>query len=107
MHIDFEPGKLVNEVKTHLPDVTDLVFKRRASEAGMNPSELLRDLVCEFVHGAPYLDLLLQHRRDARETQAKSSGAAGPNVRPIAALKADVVPGDELHRAYQSTGKAG
>jgi hypothetical protein len=107
MHIDFEPGKLVNEVKTHLPDVTDLVFKRRASEAGMNPSELLRDLVCEFVHGAPYLDLLLQHRRDARDAQAKSSGAAGPNARPLSALKPDVVPGDELHRAYQATGKVG
>jgi hypothetical protein len=45
--------------------------------------------------------LLLQHRRDARDAQAKSSGAAGPNARPIAALKPDVVPGDELHRAYQ------
>ena len=60
------------------------------------------DLVCEFVHGAPYLDLLLQHRRDARDAQAKSSGAAGPNVRPLSALKPDVVPGDELHRAYQA-----
>lgn len=105
MHIDFEPGKLVNEVKTHLPDVTDLVFKRRATEAGMNPSELLRDLVCEFVHGAPYLDLLLQHRREARETQAKSAGEQAPNVRPIAGLKADVVPVDELHRAYQGGAK--
>ena len=80
MHIDFEPGKLVNEVKTHLPDVTDLV--------------------CEFVHGAPYLDLLLQHRRDARETQAKSNAEPPPNVRPIGAVKAD-----ELHRPYQG-GKA-
>ena len=100
MHIDFEPGKLVNEVKTHLPDVTDLVFKRRASEAGMNPSELLRDLVCEFVHGAPYLDLLLQHRRDARDAQGKTAAESGPNVRPLSGLKADVVPADELHRAY-------
>ena len=105
MHIEFEPGKQLNELKTSLPDVTDLVFRRKASEAGMNPSELLRDLVCEFVHGAPYLDLLLQHRRDARETQAKSNGDTGPNVRPIAGLKADLVPVDELHRAYQG-GKA-
>ena len=105
MHIDFEPGKLVNEVKTHLPDVTDLVFKRKASEAGMNPSELLRDLVCELVHGAPYLDLLLQHRREARETQAKSAGASGPNLRPVSTIKADVVPSDELHRAYSGGAK--
>lgn len=52
------------------------------------------------VHGAPYLDLLLQHRREARETQAKSDAEPRPNVRPIAGLKADVVPVDELHRAY-------
>lgn len=100
MHIDFEPGKLINEVKTHLPDVTDLVFKRKASEAGMNPSELLRDLVCELVHGAPYLDLLLQHRREARETQAKSDAEPRPNVRPITGLKADVVPVAELQRQF-------
>ena len=96
MHIEFEPGKLLNELKTSLPDVTDLVFRRKATEAGMNPSELLRDLVCEYVHGAPYLDLLLQHRRDARETQAKSNAEPPPNVRPIGAVKAD-----ELHRPYQ------
>ena len=53
MHIEFEPGKLLNELKTSLPDVTDLVFRRKATEAGMLPSELLRDLVCEYVHGAP------------------------------------------------------
>ena len=105
MNIEFEPSKLVNEVKTHLPDVTELQFRRRAHEMGMNPSELLRDLVCEFVHGAPYLDLLLQHRREARETQAKSAGEQAPNVRPIAGLKADVVPVDELHRAYQGGAK--
>lgn len=29
----------------------------------------------------------------------------GPNVLPIAALKADVVPVDELHRAYQERAK--
>ena len=85
-----------------MPAAHPVSTRRRASEAGMNPSELLRDLVCEFVHGAPYLDLLLQHRRDARETQAKSSAESRPNVRPIAPLKADVVPGDELHRAYQA-----
>ena len=48
MHIEFEPGKLLNELKTSLPDVTDLVFRRKATEAGMLPSELLRDLVCEY-----------------------------------------------------------
>jgi hypothetical protein len=41
MIIEFEPGKLVNEVKTHLPDVTDLVFKRRAQDAGMKPAALI------------------------------------------------------------------
>lgn len=82
MIIEFEPGKLVNEVKTHLPDVTDLVFKRRAQDAGMNPSELLRDLVCEFV-GAAYMDLLLEHRRACREQQAKSHDQQGPNLRPV------------------------
>ena len=100
MHIEFEPGKQLNELKTSLPDVTDLVFRRKATEAGMNPSELLRDLVCEYVHGAPYLDLLLQHRRDARETQAKSNAEPPPNGRPIGAVTAD-----ELHRPYQG-GKA-
>lgn len=87
MIIEFEPGKLVNEVKTHLPDVTDLVFKRRALDAGMNPSELLRDLVCEFVHGAPYLDLLLEHRRAARDSQAKSHDQQGPKLRPVDGLR--------------------
>lgn len=83
MIIEFEPGKLVNEVKTHLPDVTDLVFKRRAQDAGMNPSELLRDLVCEFVHGAAYMDLLLEHRLACRESQAKSNDHQGPKLRPV------------------------
>ncbi len=86
MIIEFEPGKLVNEVKTHLPDVTDLVFKRRAQDAGMNPSELLRDLVCEFVHGAAYMDLLIEHRRGVREQQAQAQGASGPNLRPVDGL---------------------
>ena len=98
MHIEFEPGKLLNELKTRLPDVTDLVFRRKATEAGMLPSELLRDLVCEYVHGAPYLDLLLQHRRDARVQGFEGVGLDG-------AWFGHAVKADELHRPYQG-GKA-
>lgn len=85
MNIEFEPSKLVNEVKTHLPDVTELQFRRRAHDMGMNPSELLRDLVCEFVHGAPYLDLLVEHRRGAREGQGQTDVDQGPKLRPVEA----------------------
>lgn len=85
MNIEFEPSKLVNEVKTHLPDVTELQFRRRAHEMGMNPSELLRDLVCEFVHGAPYLDLLIEHRRGARDVQGQTNADSGPRLRPVEA----------------------
>ena len=83
MNIDFEPSKLVNEVKTHLPDLTEVVFRRRAHDLGMNPSELLRDLVCEFVHGAPYLDLVIEHRRSGRELQGSTEADPGPKLRPV------------------------
>ena len=83
MNIDFVPSKLTNEVKTHLPDVTELQFRRRAHDMGMNPSELLRDLVCEFVHGAPYLDLVIEHRRSGRELQGSSEADPGPKLRPV------------------------
>lgn len=83
MNIDFEPSKLVNEVKTHLPDLTEVVFRRRAHDMGMNASELLRDLVCEFVHGAPYLDLVIEHRRGTREMQGQAQGfELRPKLRP-------------------------
>ena len=83
MNIEFEPSKLVNEVKTHLPDLTEVVFRRRAHDLGMNPSELLRDLVCEFVHGAPYLDLVIEHRRSGRELQGSTEADPGPKLRPV------------------------
>ena len=83
MNIDFEPSKLVNEVKTHLPDLTEVVFRRRAHDMGMNASELLRDLVCEFVHGAPYLDLVIEHRRGTREMQGQAQAEPGPKLRPV------------------------
>jgi hypothetical protein len=85
MNIDFEPSKLVNEVKTHLPDLTEVVFRRRAHDMGMNASELLRDLVCEFVHGAPYLDLVIEHRRGTRDMQGQAQAEPGPKLRPVEA----------------------
>ena len=85
MNIDFEPSKLTNEVKTHLPDLTEVFFRRRAHDLGMNPSELLRDLVCEFIHGTPYLDLLLEHRRAGRELQGQTQDDQGPKLRPVEA----------------------
>lgn len=85
MNIDFEPSKLVNEVKTHLPDLTELQFRRRAHDMGMNPWELLRDLVCENIHGATYLDLVLEHRRGARKAQGQTQDDQGPKLRPVEA----------------------
>lgn len=81
MFIKFEPSKLVTEVKTHLPDVTDLVFRRKAHDMGLAPGELLRDLVCECVHGAPYLELLLEHRRTVRDAQAPAQGPLQADAR--------------------------
>jgi hypothetical protein len=51
----------------------------------MNPSELLRDLVCEFVHGAPYLDLVIEHRRSGRELQGSTEADLWPKLRPVEA----------------------
>ena len=76
--IAFEPGKLTEELSTHVPDLTALNFKRHAAELGMRPGELLRDLVCELVHGSTYDDLMREHRRQARARlalgQHQSSG---------------------------------
>lgn len=70
--IEFEPGKLTEEVSTHVPDLTALAFKRRAAALAMRPSEYLRDLICADVHGATYEDLIREHRLNARATLAQA-----------------------------------
>lgn len=84
--IAFEPGKLTEELSTHVPDLTALSFKRHAAELGMRPGELLRDLVCELVHGSTYDDLMREHRRQARERLA-------PNLHQSSDTLAADIPG--------------
>lgn len=80
MLINFEPGKLTDEISTHVSDVTALEFRRRASRCGMRPSEYLRDLICMEVHGATYDDLMHEHRRAVRAAQGLLVVQAAPNV---------------------------
>lgn len=74
MVINFEPGKLTEEAKTHLPDVTELELRRRARSFGMTVSEYLRDLVCIDIHGSPFDDLVREHRRALRCAQGPGLG---------------------------------
>ncbi len=66
MYLPFEPSKLTEEVKTHVPDATKLLASRKATALGMSLSEYLRDLICMDNHGAPYDELLMTHRRKLR-----------------------------------------
>lgn len=74
MYVAFEPSKLTEEVKTHIPDATKLLASRKATSMGMNMSEYLRDLICLDNHGASYDELMMAHRRSLR------AGSQGPNV---------------------------
>ncbi len=65
----FEPGKLTEELKTHVPDVTAMSARRTAHDLGMSLSEYLRDLVCMAEHGTTYDELMREHRRKLREQQ--------------------------------------
>ena len=74
MFVTFEPSKLTEEVKTHLPDATKLLAARKATSLGMTMSEYLRDLICLDNHGTSYDELMMAHRRALR------TGAQGPTV---------------------------
>lgn len=74
MYLPFEPSKLTEEVKTHVPDATKLMVARKATKMGQTLSEYVRDLICLDAHGAPYDELMMTHRRSLR------SGAQGQAV---------------------------
>lgn len=74
MFVAFEPSKLTEEVKTHVPDATKLLAARKAASLGMTLSEYLRDLICLDNHGASYDELMMTHRRALRAV------SQGPNV---------------------------
>ncbi len=74
MFVAFEPSKLTEEVKTHIPDATKLLAARKATSLGMTMSEYLRDLICLDNHGASYDELMMTHRRALR------AGVQGPSV---------------------------
>ncbi len=74
MFVAFEPSKLTEEVKTHIPDATKLLAARKATSLGMTMSEYLRDLICLDNHGASYDELMMTHRRALR------TGMQGPSV---------------------------
>ena len=85
MFVAFEPSKLTEEVKTHIPDATKLLAARKASSLGMTMSEYLRDLICLDNHGASYDELMMTHRRALRP------GMQGPSVaQPQASTGPDV-----------------
>ncbi len=91
MFFPFEPGKLTEEVKTHLPDVTKLLAARKAASMGMSMSDYLRDLVCDDIHNAPYDELMLAHRRKVRaEQQGQIDAQSSPGFGPGPAHKAGV-----------------
>ena len=80
--IPFEPSKLTEEAKTHLPDMTALHSRRKALRLGMSYGEYLRDLVCLDIHGAPYDDLMREHRRNVRAQQGLCEGQLLPEASP-------------------------
>ena len=85
MFVAFEPSKLTEEVKTHIPDATKLLAARKASSLGMTMSEYLRDLICLDNHGASYDELMMTHRRALRAgvqgpTVAQPQASTGPDV---------------------------
>ena len=95
MFVAFEPSKLTEEVKTHVPDATKLLATRKAASMGMSLSEYLRDLICLDNHGAPYDELMLAHRRKVRAAdQGRLAGqvrsATGPDEDQSASPAADI-----------------
>lgn len=82
----FEPGKLTEEVSTKLPDTTRLLLGRRAAAMGQNIAEYLRDLVCVDVHTAPYDELMLDHRRAVRASQASMQAISDAQVASVNAV---------------------
>lgn len=79
----FEPGKLTEELKTHVPDVTALAARRKAHDLGMSVAEYQRDLVCLDVHGATYDDLMREHRRQLRQKQGQPMAQAQTQAGPV------------------------
>lgn len=71
MYAHFEPVKLTEELKTHVPDVTALAARRKAHALGMTLAEYVRDLICLAEHGASYDDLMREHRRLLRAQQGR------------------------------------
>lgn len=95
MFVAFEPSKLTEEIKSHLPDMTKLMAARKAASLGMSLSEYLRDLVCLDVHGDSYDELMLAHRRKVRAAdQGRLAGqvrsAADPDEDQSASPAADI-----------------
>lgn len=83
MVLPFEPGKLTEEIKSHLPDMTKLMATRKANSLGMSLSEYVRDLVCLGVHGDSYDELMSAHRRKVRAAmQGQFAAQDGPNAGP-------------------------
>ena len=78
----FEPGKLTEELKTHVPDVTAMSARRTAHDLGMSVSEYVRDLVCLAEHGTTYDELMREHRRKLRERQGQAVGQPQPGPSP-------------------------
>ena len=87
MYLPFEPSKLTEELKTHVPDVTKLEFNRKAGRMGQTPAQYLRDLVFQDVHGALYDELMMDHRRSVRaamqgQNEAQDRPTQGPTLAP-------------------------
>jgi hypothetical protein len=89
MYLPFELSKLIEELKTHVPDVTKLEFNRKAGRMGQTPAQYLRDLVCLDVHGATYDELMMAHRRNVRAaTQGQLAAQDRASVGPAEAQAA-------------------
>lgn len=51
-------------LKTSLPDGVELDFRKKASEAGCTPAELLRDLVCLSLYDKTFGEIIAGTRRE-------------------------------------------
>lgn len=69
--LDLKPTE---ECKTHLPFDMKAEFVRAAHEIGCDPSELQRDLICKFIHGVTFVELVAKHRAEAIECRGKKKG---------------------------------
>ncbi len=97
MVLPFEPGKLTEEIKSHLPDMTKLMATRKANSLGMSLSEYVRDLVCLDVHGDSYDELMSVHRRKVRaamqgQLAAQDRASVGPDEAQAANTTTDIQP---------------